>query len=277
MAGTKSMATNVRMPAVAGQFYPGSADTLLRAVRSYTNVSGEKLTALGCVAPHAGYMYSGQVAGAVYGRLALPKRFIILCPNHTGFGAPLAIMSRGSWLTPLGEVAIDEAMADSLKLEMPELTEDIESQRREHALEVQLPFLQALAKDFQFVPITVGTGNFETLVELGEAMARVIARQTEPLLIVASSDMNHYESDAATRVKDRKAIDRVLALDPAGLYATVIKEHITMCGYGPTVAMLTAAKRQGAKSAELIRYATSGDVSGDRDAVVGYAGIAILP
>src|SRR5437764_2953938 len=133
------MASHVRMPAVAGQFYPGSKETLLRAVRSYTKVNGPKLNALGCVAPHAGYMYSGQVAGAVYGRLELPSRFVILCPNHTGVGEPLAIMSEGSWLTPLGEVPIDTALANQLMSEMPELTEDIESQRHEHALEVQLP------------------------------------------------------------------------------------------------------------------------------------------
>lgn len=271
------MATNIRMPAVAGQFYPGSAETLLRAIRSYTNVNGEKLNALGCVSPHAGYMYSGQVAGAVYGRLELPSRYIILCPNHTGYGNLLAVMSEGSWMTPLGEVSLDKQLAQSLKREMPELTEDIESQRREHAIEVQLPFLQALVPEFQFVPITVGTSRFETLTELGEAMGRVIAAQNEHVMIIASSDMNHYETDSTTRVKDRKAIERVLALDPAGLYDVILNERVTMCGYGPTIAMLTATKALGARTAELIKYATSGDVSGDRDAVVGYAGMAVLP
>ncbi len=271
------MATFVRMPAVAGQFYPGSAETLLRAIRSYTNVQGEKLNALGCVVPHAGYMYSGHVAGAVFGRLNLPSRFIILCPNHTGYGAPLATMSEGAWITPLGEVTIDDALAGALKKEMPLLEDDIDSQRHEHALEVQIPFLQALLPKFTFLPITVGTSRFDTLTKLGEAMARVIHGKSEPVMIIASSDMNHYESDSATRVKDRKAIDRVLALDPAGLHDAVTREHITMCGYGPTVAMLTATKALGAKSAQLIRYATSGDVSGDRDAVVGYAGMAVLP
>jgi MEMO1 family protein len=271
------MGSYVRMPAVAGQFYPGSAETLSRLLHSYTSGSGEKLNALGCIAPHAGYMYSGHVAGAVYARLQLPSQYIILCPNHTGYGAPLAIMSEGRWLTPLGEIQIDEQMCAALKREMPELMEDIDSQRREHALEVQLPFLQALTSDFMFVPITVGTSRFESLSGLGEAMARVIGAQQERVMIIASSDMNHYESDSVTRVKDRKAIDRVLALDPAGLYDVIRRENITMCGYGPTIAMLTAAKALGAKSAELIKYATSGDVSGERDAVVGYAGIAVLP
>jgi AmmeMemoRadiSam system protein B len=271
------MATFLRRPAVAGQFYPGSAETLTRAIRCYTDVRGDKLNALGCLVPHAGYMYSGHVAGAVYARLELPERYIILCPNHTGYGQRLAIMSEGTWLTPLGEVPVDELLAEQLKSEMPELTDDIDSQLQEHALEVQLPFLQTLKKEFSFVPITVGTSRYEALITLGEAMARVISGASERVMIVASSDMNHYESDSNTRIKDRKAIDRVLALDPAGLYEVVTKQHVTMCGFGPTIAMLTAAKAMGAKSAELIRYATSGDVSGDHDAVVGYAGIAVLP
>jgi AmmeMemoRadiSam system protein B len=265
------------MPAVAGQFYPGSAELLSRAIRSYTVVSGEKLNALGCVAPHAGYMYSGHVAGAVYARLRLPSRYIVLCPNHTGYGAPLAIMSEGRWLTPLGELQIDQEMCAALKPQMPDLTEDIDAQRREHAIEVQLPFLQALVSECTFVPITVGTSRFDSLTELGGAMARVISAGQERVLIVASSDMNHYESDAVTRLKDRKAIDKLLALDPAGLYDVIRRENITMCGYGSAIAMLTATKALGAKSAQLIKYATSGDVSGERDAVVGYAGIAVLP
>jgi AmmeMemoRadiSam system protein B len=270
------METFVRMPAVAGQFYPAHAETLRRTIQSYTKVQGDRISAIGCVVPHAGYMYSGHVAGAVYGRLNLPDRYIILCPNHTGYGAPLAIMSEGSWMTPLGEVPIDSDLAQRVKAAMPALDEDLESQRHEHALEVQLPFLQVLIDNFAFVPITVGTSRLEHLIQLGFAMARAIQSRGDHVMIIASSDMNHYEADSTTRVKDRKAIDKVLALDEAGLFDVVVKEHVTMCGFGPAIAMLTAAKSLGAKSAELIRYATSGDVSGDRDAVVGYAGMAII-
>jgi hypothetical protein len=269
------METFVRMPAVAGQFYPANADTLRRALHTYTSVNGDKLSALGAVVPHAGYMYSGHVAGAVYGRLHLPDRYVILCPNHTGRGEPLAIMSEGSWMTPLGEVQIDVDLARRIQTGMPILHDDIEAQRHEHALEVQLPFLQSLLPNFAFVPITVGTSRYEHLVSLGDAIARAIEARGDDVMIIASSDMNHYETDSTTRVKDRKAIDKVLALDPAGLYDVVLTERVTMCGFGPTIAMLTAAKAMGAKKAELIRYATSGDVSGDRDAVVGYAGIAV--
>jgi AmmeMemoRadiSam system protein B len=157
----------------------------------------------------------------------------------------------------------------------PALTEDSAAHRSEHAIEVELPFLQVLSPDVQFVPIAIGTGQLLILEHLGVALARVIEASAEPVLMIASSDMNHYEDDATTRVKDGKAIDKILALDPPGLYETIMNESISMCGFGPTVAMLTAAKQLGAKSAKLVQYATSGDVSGDRDMVVGYAGIVV--
>jgi AmmeMemoRadiSam system protein B len=221
-------------------------------------------------------MYSGHVAGALYSTLELPSRYIILCPNHTGMGAPLAIMSKGAWQTPLGDAKIDSDLAQSLRSKFPLLSEDELAHLREHALEVQLPFLQALKKDFTFVPIAVGTSRLDVVQALGKVMADAIAESGESVLLIASSDMNHYESDDITRVKDRKAIDRVLALDAVGLHETVQREQISMCGYAPTVAMLTASRRLGATRAELVKYATSGDVSGERDQVVGYAGMAIL-
>jgi MEMO1 family protein len=289
-------ASPVRHPAVAGRFYPGQPDVLLRDLRTYTGlaapsrgagekgesapleqgtVAEEKIHALGCVVPHAGYMYSGHVAGAVYARLELPKRYIILCPNHTGMGEPLSINSEGSWLTPLGEVPIDTELAAKLKEIFPALQDDALAHRSEHATEVQIPFLQALAPGFRFVPITVGVSRFDVLEALGIAMAEALANERGQVLIVASSDMNHYEADAPTRVKDRMAIDQILALDPRGLYDVVKRENISMCGFGPTVAMLTAARRLGATNAELIKYATSADTSGDYDYCVGYAGIAV--
>jgi hypothetical protein len=219
-------------------------------------------------------MYSGHVAGAVYRRLELGRRYVILCPNHTGRGEPLAIMSEGLWQTPLGDAPVDAEMAIALKASMPLLTEDAEAHRYEHALEVQLPFLQVLAPGFQFVPITVGTSNFEVLSTLGKVIGNVAGKLEERVLVIASSDMNHYESDTVTREKDHRAIEQMLALDPRGLYDVVREGNISMCGYGPAVIMLTAARKMGATKAELIRYATSGDVSGDRDMVVGYAGIA---
>jgi len=274
------MATAARPPAVAGRFYPANAQRLRAEVESYVTVPANapveaRIRAIGCVVPHAGYMYSGHVAGAVFRRLDLPKRMVILCPNHTGMGEPLAIMSEGAWQTPLGEVPIDGELAAELKQRLPLLSEDEAAHRSEHALEVQLPFLQVLAPGFTFVPIAVGTGNFEVLSSLGLVIGKTVAHDGERFLVIASSDMNHYENDSVTRVKDRRAIDQLLALDPRGLYDVVRDGNISMCGYGPAVVMLTAARRLGATRAELIRYATSGDVSGERDMVVGYAGIAV--
>jgi MEMO1 family protein len=277
------MTTAIRQPAVAGRFYPGNAQLLRAEVETFTTAratAGQeaaetKIAAIGCIVPHAGYMYSGAVAGAVYRRLKLPHRCIILCPNHTGKGEPLAIMSEGAWRTPLGDVAIDTELAESLKSSLSLLSEDQEAHRYEHALEVQLPFLQVLRPGTQFVPITVGTRNFEVLSALGRVIGKALAELPEPVLVIASSDMNHYESDSVTRMKDQRAIEQVLALDPRGLYDTIREGEISMCGYGPATIMLTAARHLGATKAELIRYATSGEVSGDRDMVVGYAGIAV--
>jgi AmmeMemoRadiSam system protein B len=172
-------------------------------------------------------------------------------------------------------VPIDTELAAALKSGFTLLREDQLSQLREHAVEVQLPFLQKLQPELRFVPITVGTGQFEVLTALGVVLAKVITDAGEPVLMVASSDMNHYESDDETRVKDALAIEQVLLLDPRGLHSTVRAQNISMCGVGPAVAMITAAKRLGATKAELIRYATSGDVSGDFKHVVGYAGIVV--
>jgi AmmeMemoRadiSam system protein B len=269
------MAAIIRHPAVAGRFYPGDRDTLQQDVDKYLSSQTAPTPALGCVAPHAGYIYSGPVAGAVYAQLQIPQRIIILCPNHTGKGRPLAILSNGAWETPLGQVPIDTPLADAMKKEFSMLTEDADAHRTEHAIEVELPFLQVLRPDFTFVPIALGTGQFEILEKLGAAIANVVQGQADKILIIASSDMNHYENDTVTRIKDHKAIERILALDPRGLFDVVMREDISMCGFGPAVAMLTATKRLGATSAELVKYATSGDVSGDREMVVGYAGVVV--
>jgi MEMO1 family protein len=265
----------VRHPAVAGQFYPRNPKALLDDVESYLSPPAEAVSALGCVVPHAGYMYSGHVAGAVYAHLDVPEVCIVMCPNHTGLGHPLSIMRHGAWETPLGVAMIDSDLAMALVERFPILIDDSDAHRKEHAIEVQLPFLQAKRPDFRFVPIAIGTRQYEALEGLGRTIGEILSDWSEPVLVLASSDMNHYESDALTRVKDQKAIDRVLALDPRGLYEVVINENVSMCGYGPTVAMLTAAKQLGATEAELVKYATSGDVSGDREMVVGYAGMVV--
>jgi MEMO1 family protein len=268
--------STLRHPAVAGRFYPGNAHDLRAAARSYLSASNaEPIHAIACMAPHAGYMYSGHVAGAVFARIAVPKRCIVMCPNHTGQGHALAMMSEGAWKTPLGDVFIDEVLARALKERFPALQDDSAAHRAEHAAEVELPFLQLCQPELQFVPIALGTSRFEPLEQLGQALGDIIAAQKESVLIVASSDMNHYESDTVTRLKDHRAIEKLLTLDARGLYDVVTQQDISMCGFGPAVAMLTAARQLGASKAELVKYATSGDVSGDRDMVVGYAGVVV--
>jgi MEMO1 family protein len=269
------MASPIRHPAVAGRFYPRDPDDLRADLESYLSPARETISAVGCVVPHAGYVYSGHVAGAVYARLDLPRRCVLMCPNHTGMGHPLAIVSTGAWETPLGQVPIDTPLALALKQRFPLLGEDTEAHRAEHGAEVQLPFLQVRNPDCTFVPIALGTSRYEVLQALGVVIADAVLALGEPVLLIASSDLNHYENDTITRVKDQKAIERILVMDARGLFDVVINEEISMCGFGPTVAMLTAAQRLGATGTELVRYATSGDVSGDRERVVGYAGILV--
>ncbi|HEV2495328.1 MAG TPA: AmmeMemoRadiSam system protein B [Terriglobia bacterium] len=277
-------APDVRRPAVAGRFYPSNPEVLARDIEEYVHAENEatgraaegKLAkAIGCIVPHAGYMYSGHVAGAVYRRLPPRSSYIILAPNHFGRGAPLAIMSAGAWLTPLGTAPINHALARSLTHACHLLVEDAQAHAGEHSLEVQLPFLQHLVKEFSFVPVSIGVGGYAALESLGHGVAQVVRQADKPVFIIASSDMNHYEPDDVTRIKDRKAIDQILTLDPHGLYEVIRREDISMCGYGPAVAMLTAARELGATRADLVKYATSADTSGDRSTVVGYAGIVV--
>ena len=267
----------IRLPAVAGRFYPDDPARLRAAVDSFlaNGGDGKKIRARACLVPHAGYTYSGRVAGEVYRRIEIPPRVVLIGPRHFPRGAPLAIVSDGAWQTPLGMAPIDHLLAEKIVRAFPQLREDAVAHSSEHSLEVQLPFLQRLAPSFAFVPIVIGPAHWELLEALGHALAGVIAAEREAVLLIASSDMNHYESDAVTRVKDRKAIDQILALDPRKLFDTVRDEKISMCGYAAAVAVLIAVRELGAAQAELVRYANSGEVSGDLREVVGYAGMVI--
>jgi AmmeMemoRadiSam system protein B len=267
----------MRRPTVAGRFYPADAEALEQSIELCLGEPQETPAepVIGCMVPHAGYPYSGPVAGAVYRRLNPPSRFILIGPRHYPAGQPMAILSRGAWLTPFGPVPVDVELAEHLKRACSLLREDVVAHEREHALEVQLPFLQRIAGEFTFVPIALGTTVLAALEELGEAIARVVKAASKPVMILASSDMNHYESDRLTRAKDEHAIERILALDPRGLFDAVREHDISMCGFAAAVTMLVAARRLGATAADLVGYATSGDVTGDREAVVGYAGIII--
>ena len=263
----------LRLPAVAGRFYSANPEELTALVRKYAmpppDTPPKHVKA--CLVPHAGYMFSGHVAGAVFSRIVLPQKIVILGVRHFPRGESLAILVSGAWRTPLGDAPIDEALAATLQKECPILREDRVAHGAEHSLEVQFPFLQVLSPGFSFVPIALGTVRFDDLVAVGEALARVLAANPEVLLLT-TSDLNHYENDATTRLKDKKAIEQILALNPRGLYDVCRNGDISICGLGPAVAMLTALRALAAKRAELVRYATSADVSGDTSSVVGYAG-----
>jgi AmmeMemoRadiSam system protein B len=267
-----------RPPAVAGTFYEGTPERLAAQVAACVAENPEPETKqkfIGAVVPHAGLMYSGHVAAAFYSAADLPRRFIILCPNHTGFGHFAAINREGSWRTPLGNAAIDTPLADALMQRSHLLADDSRAHAREHSLEVQLPFLQQLLGDFTFVPICLGANRYDYCEEIGGAIATVVAATGEPVGLLASSDLNHYEDQKTTLRKDQLAIDEVLKLDPHGLWRTVEQHDISMCGFISTTTMMIAAAYLGAKDARLIKHATSGDINGDYAHVVGYAAIVI--
>lgn len=267
----------IRPPAVAGTFYEGTPDRLraqLEACFAANGpVSSPKRRFIGAVVPHAGLMYSGHVAAAFYAIADLPKRFVILCPNHTGAGHFAAINREGAWRTPLGDATIDTPLADALMARTSLLAEDSRAHAREHSLEVQLPFLQHLLGDFSFVPICLGAHRYDYAEEIGHAIADVVRDQ--PIGILASSDLNHYEDQRTTLRKDQLAIDEVAKRDPRELWRVVDEHDISMCGFIPTTTMLIAANALGATEATQIKHATSGDINGDYSQVVGYVSMLI--
>jgi AmmeMemoRadiSam system protein B len=265
----------LRLPAVAGQFYPGNPQELSALVEEYTKErkTQERRKARACLVPHAGYMYSGAVAGAVFASIFLPRKILLLGVRHYPRGEALAILSRGAWRTPLGDVPVEAPLAARLRAACPALREDAVAHSLEHSLEVELPFLQLLDRGFSFVPIAIGTLRYDDLRETGEGIARTLHELPEDILIVTSSDMNHYEDEETTRRKDGKAIDCMLNLDPKALFEVCRNEEISMCGLGPAIVMLTAMNHLGVRKAELVRYRTSADTCGNRQEVVGYAGM----
>jgi hypothetical protein len=262
----------VREPAVAGRFYTEDPAALVRQVDRFLAAGGARARAFGLIAPHAGYVYSGAVAGAVYARVEVPQRVIVLGPNHTGLGKAAALWPGGSWRLPSGDVPVDAALTAALAAS-PLVETDPEAHLLEHSLEVQVPFLARARPDVAIAALCLGPLSYDRCEELGEEIARVAAGAGA--LVVASSDMSHYVPAETAREKDHRAIARILALDPKGLYEVVRRERITMCGIVPATVMLVAARILGATKAELVRYANSGEVNGDTRQVVGYAGVVV--
>ncbi len=269
----------IRKSVVADRFYTGNAQALKKQIESFLNlnVKKESKKAIGVILPHAGYMYSGKVAALTLNKVDLKDNIILLGPNHTGMGMPFSIMVEGIWQTPFGDVVINKDLAQAILKSNNLLAEDFEAHLQEHSLEVELPLLQYCKKDFKIVPIAFSSNNVKMLEDIGKSIAQVITSLNlqDNVTLVASSDMTQYESAKVVKAKDAKAIEAILELNGQKLFENINKYDITMCGYAPTIVLMAAAKELFAKKAELVSYATSGDVSGDNSSVVGYAGLII--
>jgi len=284
---------DLREPAVAGYFYPADADQLTKQIEQcfISKIGPGSLPTypakgvrnlIGLVSPHAGYIYSGPVAAHGYKYIAsdgLPESFVILGPNHTGVGSGVSIFPQGMWRTPLGVVEIDYELANAILKSSGIIDIDTTAHRYEHSIEVQLPFLQYIYekanKSFKFVPIVLMMQDINTALDIGKAIYEGISEVGRDTVIIASTDFTHYEPHHVAQEKDRYAIEQILNLNPSGLIREVYERDISMCGFGPVAAMLEAARLLGAKKTHLLKYATSGDVTGDKSSVVAYASIII--
>ncbi len=226
------------------------------------------------MAPHAGYVYSGRIAGATYACLEVPERILLLGPNHTGLGKARSLWPGSAWRTPLGDVSIDRQLCQCLR-RYARLDEEREAHRYEHAIEVQLPFLQKLQKRLSIAALCLGRLSLDECIELGDQLARALADVSGPVLIVCSTDMSHYISAGEAQRLDDLALAQALAMDPEGLYRTVVQHRISMCGFVPTTVGLALARGLGAQAARLVDYGNSGETSGDFERVVGYAGLVV--
>jgi len=264
----------LRSPAVAGRFYPALESELQAELSQYLNPM-DRVRALGVVSPHAGYMFSGRIAGETYSRVDIPDSVIVLGPNHYGTGASVAVWEGEGWQTPLGTMAVDNQLGYKLRELCPHAVVDDRAHRQEHSLEVQVPFIQVLNPDARLLPIALGAVSLSVLRHLGKALASLIRDSSQPVLIVASSDMTHFETSESASRKDHMALEHVLKLDPEGLFRTVREHQISMCGVLPVVAMLFAARELNAARATLVDYGNSGETTGDYQDVVGYAGVIV--
>ncbi len=268
----------IRKPAVAGMFYKAEAEELRSQMESlWPHPRPQTHPCLGAMVPHAGYVYSGRVAAGVYAHLEPADTYILIGPNHTGLGERLALAAADAWETPLGRVPINKKLSQEILHRCEFIREDNLAHRDEHSLEVQLPFLQMTDRPFSIVGLLVGTGDMKIIKGLGMAVAGAVRKAGQKIIILASSDMNHFENLEQTRRLDHLALQKVLALDPDGLMEIVSRENISMCGAAPAAAMLAAARELGAQNAAIVDYATSAEAGGDEERVVGYAGVIITP
>ncbi len=265
----------IRRPAVAGYYYPAEAAALRREVHRLAP-EGVRLTAQAVVVPHGSFQRAGEVLGAAFGRITIPRRCIALGPSHTGSWMPWSLMIEGSYRTPLGDVPIDAVCADALSRRCPFLAADAWGQQGEHAIEVLVPFLQALGpRDLTLVPIVMGGNDPDELRELAAGLVSVIRMQEEPVLLIASSDLSHYEPESDGRTHDQALIEAICALDGAALHRRAREERIAMCGTDAVAVVMEAARALGATRGTLLSYRTSAMAGGDPHSAIGYAGVAI--
>ena len=270
----------IRPPAVAGQFYPETAAKIDAELDVLIRPASVRRKAVAVVCPHAGWMYSGQTAGLVYSNVEIPDRVILVGPNHHGIGSKYAVFSAGTWRTPVGDVPIAEPLAAALLDNCDLLAEDARAHGAEHSLEVQVPMLLRANPNVRIVPILIGgswpeSGGRQNLRDIAAAITQTIQDYGKPTLLLASTDLNHYEDQETSKIKDKLVLDAVVNLDEDALMSRVVDVNVTMCGVAPTYIVLHAAKKLGAKHAELLDYRTSGDVSGDFARVVGYGAVVI--
>jgi len=265
----------VRKPVASGNFYPGSKSLLEDAMKNYIPDSGNKKKVIGLVSPHAGYIFSGACAGKGFGAIHVPGVVVILGVNHYGVGHPYAVDGHDTWKTPLGEAEIHKELREKLVTDSKIFAVDPNASIKEHSLEVQVPFVQYLNPEAKILPITIAGGDLQKLLDAGKEIAALVKDTPDDILLVASTDMSHYISESRAREKDKMAIDKILKLDPEGLYNTVAMERISMCGAAPTSIMLSAALELGAQEAEVIDYTNSGRIMGDYQRVVAYLSMLI--
>jgi len=264
----------LREPVAAGTFYDGKAETLRKYVSSLCVEKKEKISAYGIIVPHAGYVYSGKVAGEVFSSVRIPDTVIILGPNHTGMGAAISVFPEGAWRTPLGDVKIDDKLSADILKNCAQAEGEFEAHLREHSVEVQLPFLQYLKNDFQFAAITLADHDLAHLRSLADAIVKAV--KGREVLLIASSDLTHYEDAKTAKQKDSLVLDAIEKMDPEKMVSEVLGRDISMCGWMPAYTVMHACKKLGAKNGKIIRYMNSGDASGDYREVVGYGGAAII-
>lgn len=264
----------IRKPCVANTFYEGNRDDLLITLDSFIK-DEKKEKAFAILVPHAGYIYSGKVAGEVFSKVEIPNNVILIGPNHTGLGKKVSLMNEGTWQTPIGDTKINEKLADMILNNCSLIEKDIEAHLREHSLEVELPFIQKINPKAEIVPITIMHLSLKESFEFAKALAKTINEFTEDVLIVVSTDMNHFEDEETTRRKDNLAIEKIKSMDAEGLFNVVKEQDISMCGVLPSVVAIEAANILKYKKATLVDHRTSGEVSKDFESVVGYAGLII--